>query len=65
MSDSRRADAESKGTDILGDGNWNSSLLYEFLSTSKAEVPGYDETTSIPLVFAGKQATVPTAIPKP
>lgn len=65
LAGSRREDAKSKGIDILGNGNWDSSLLYEFLSTSKAEVPGHDETTSIPMVFAGKPATVPTAIPKP
>jgi hypothetical protein len=49
MSGSRREDAESKGIDILGDGNWEKSLLYEFLATSKTDVPGdgsdsYSET---------------------
>ncbi len=43
MAGSRRADAESKGTDILGDGNWESSLLYEFISTDKADIPGHAE----------------------
>ncbi len=42
MSGSRREDDKSKGIDILGDGKWDSSLLYEFLSTSKADVPGHE-----------------------
>jgi hypothetical protein len=62
---SRRSDAESKGTDILGGGKWNSSLLYEFLSKSKADVPGHAEIASGLVIFAGKPApaTNPTATP--
>jgi hypothetical protein len=73
MIGSRRADAEAKkGTDILGGGNWKKSLLYEFLTTSKANVPGHTQLLSVDsFVFAGKLfvATVstqaPTATPKP
>jgi hypothetical protein len=70
---SRRADVEAeKGIDILGEGNWEKSLLYEFLSTSKAEVPGHTELLSADsFVFVGKPFVVtvlpqtPTAMPKP
>jgi len=68
MSGSRREDAESKGIDILGDGNWEKSLLYEFLTVSKADVPGHIEAASSgSFVFAGKPfvESVPTATPKP
>jgi hypothetical protein len=72
MAGSRRADAESKGTDILGEGNWKSSLLYEFLSTSKADVPGHTEAVSAgSFVFVGKpfvtpvSTQTPTSTPKP
>jgi hypothetical protein len=61
MSGSRREDGKSKGTDILGGGNWEKSLLYEFLSTSKADVAGHDEITYVSMIFVGKPATVPTA----
>ncbi len=61
---SRRADAESKGTDILGAGNWEKSLLYDFLVTSKADVPGHTEAVSFAsFVFAGKPLPVPTPTP--
>lgn len=53
LAGSRRADAESNGTDILGAGNWTSSLLYEFLSESKADVPGHTDTLSGLMIFAG------------
>jgi hypothetical protein len=57
---SRRENAESKkGTDILGGGNWKSSLLYEFITTAKADVPGHTKAVSDLLVFAG------TPLPKP
>jgi hypothetical protein len=62
---SRRADAESKGTDILGGGNWEKSLLYEFLVTSKADVPGHTESISDSFISIGKPLLepVPTATP--
>lgn len=66
MAGSRRADTESKGTDILGAGNWKKSLLYEFLVTSKADVPGHTEAVSTSsFVFAGKPLLEinPTATP--
>lgn len=64
---SRRADAESSGTDILGAGNWESSLLYEFTSTTNVDVPGHTEAISDLLIFAGKPlpAPDPTATPTP
>ena len=67
MFGSRRAGAESKGTDILGGGNWESSLLYEFISTSKADVPGHAEIASGLMIFAGVPlpAPDPTATPVP
>lgn len=65
MAGSRRADAESKGTDILGGGNWDGSLLYEFLATSKADVPGHTEAVSSLVIFAGKSLPLPTVTPTP
>jgi len=65
MSGSRRADAESKGTDILGAGKWKGSLLYEFLSTSKADIPGHTKAVSDLVIFAGKPQPVPAATPTP
>ncbi len=73
MSGSQRADAESQGTDILGGGDWDTSLLYEFLSTNKADIPGHTELASDLLIFAGKplparastETSVPTATPTP
>ena len=65
MAGSRRADAESKGTDILGPGKWDGSLLNEFLSTSKADVPGHTETVSDLVIFAGKPLSAPAATPTP
>ncbi len=70
---SSRADAESKkGTDILGGGNWKSSLLYEFISTSKADVPGHTSAVSDLLIFAGTPllvdataSPIPTVTPTP
>lgn len=64
MAGSRRADADSKGTDILGGGNWNnSSLLYEFLSTAKPDVPGHTATISGLVIFAGEP--LPPVTPTP
>lgn len=66
---SRRADAESSGTDILGAGNWKSSLLYEFISTTNADIPGHTETNAALLIFAGKPLPAPdstaTLVPTP
>lgn len=61
---SRRADAESKGTDILGAGKWEDSLLYQFLSEAKADIPGHTAVmTKDYFIFAGtpqSPATTPT-----
>lgn len=42
---SRRPDDTTRGTDILGGGNWEASLLYQFLAETK-DVPGHDEALS-------------------
>ena len=62
---SRRSDAESKGTDVLGGGDWESSLLYEYLSNSKADVPGHAEAVSGLVIFAGTPLPAPEATPTP
>lgn len=62
-SGSRRADAESKGTDILGGGKWEGSLLYNFLATAKADVPGHTEAVSDLVIFAGTPAPLATPTP--
>jgi hypothetical protein len=62
MAGSRRADTESAGTNILGDdGNWESSLLYEFISTSHPEIPGHDEIASDLMIFVGTPLPAPEA----
>lgn len=54
LTGSRRADDAPKGTDILGGGNWESSVLYQFLAETKADVPGHDAALSSGLmVHAG------------
>jgi hypothetical protein len=71
LAGSRREDAESKGTDILGGGNWESSLLYEFISTIKADIPGHAELNPDLVIFVGTPlpasepaaTVVPTEIP--
>ena len=65
MSGSRRADAASKGTDILGDGKWERSLLFEFLSNSKKDVPGHTEAVSSLVIFAGRPLPKPNPIETP
>ena len=63
---SRRADAASTGTDILGGGNWESSLLYDFLTNAKANVPGHTRAVAEgAFVFAGKPSPAPTSTPRP
>lgn len=46
LAGSRRADDAPKGTDILGGGSWTSSLLYQFIAESHADVPGHDDALS-------------------
>lgn len=54
LAGSRRPDAESKGTDILGAGSWESSLLRAFLLEAQANVPGHDDAPSSGfMVYAG------------
>jgi hypothetical protein len=63
---SRRADAASTGTDILGGGNWESSLLFDFLTTAKADVVGHKNAPAKGVfIFVGKPLPVPTEAPKP
>jgi len=50
---------KSKGMDILGGGKWKDSLLYEFLSTTKADIPGHDNIATSLVIFAGKPLPVP------
>ena len=64
LAGSRRAEGASTGTDILGDGNWDSSLLYEFISEAKADVPGHTEVLSSLMIFAGTPLSV-EATPTP
>jgi hypothetical protein len=62
MAGSGRENAEDiKGTDILGEGNWENSLLYEFITTSHPEIPGHTEIESHHLIFAGKPLAKPEA----
>jgi hypothetical protein len=68
MAGSRREDEKSKGTDILGGGIWENSLLHEFLAISKANVPVHTEAVSADsFVFAGSPfaGSASTATPKP
>lgn len=62
---SRRADADSKGTDILGSGKWEGSLLYEYLSKNKSETPGHTEAVSGLEIFAGDPLPLPEASSSP
>ncbi|GAB4539140.1 MAG: hypothetical protein Fur002_03720 [Anaerolineales bacterium] len=62
VSGSRRADAESKGTDILSGGT--SSLLYQALAMSSAETPGHTVAlTEGYFISVGKP--LPAATPAP
>ncbi|MCZ2128200.1 MAG: hypothetical protein LC099_10565 [Anaerolineales bacterium] len=54
LAGSRRADNASKGTDILGGGNWESSLLYQYIAKTQPEVAGHDATLdSNMMIYAG------------
>lgn len=64
LAGSRRAEGASEGTDILGNGSWTSSLLYEFITESKADIPGHTESLSSLMVFAGTPLPV-VATPTP
>jgi hypothetical protein len=65
LAGSRRADEASKGTDILGGGAWESSLLYQFIAES-TDVPGHDAALSSGLmVNAGIPLADAEATPTP
>lgn len=64
LAGSRRAEGAATGTDILGGGNWNSSLLKEFIFEAKADVPGHTEDLSDLMIFAGTPLPV-EATPTP
>lgn len=51
LAGSRRADDAPQGTDILGGGNWTSSLLYQFLVETQVDVPGHDAALSSDLMI--------------
>ena len=66
LAGSRRADDAPQGTDILGGGNWQSSLLYQFIAETKADVPGHDAALSSGLmVYAGTPLSDVNATPTP
>ena len=65
MAGSRRADAAAKGTDILGGGSWNASLLYQFLSEAKDGVAGHESDLTGLVVYSGTPLPDATATPKP
>lgn len=66
MTGSRRAEDTARGMDILGGGDWKMSLLYEFLASSKANVPGHEEAViADSFVFAGTPFAGPLPTPAP
>ena len=65
---SQRESPEAKGTDILGGGNWESSLLYEFTYEHPAVRTGHGDVASGgPLIYAGAGGAAPavTVTPTP
>jgi hypothetical protein len=63
---SRREGNKPKGTDILGDGDWKASLLYDFLTKAKANIPGHEQSLSADyMISVGKPfaGPLPTATP--
>lgn len=67
LAGSQRPAAEAAGTDILGGGNWEQSLLYEFTYAHPVLPPGHgDNPAAGPVVFAGKASqSVPLVTPTP
>ena len=55
LAGANRTDANSKGTDILGGGNWEKSVLYDMLYTQKSMPLGRPATVPAagPVIFAG------------
>jgi hypothetical protein len=65
LAGSRRADDAPKGTDILGGGDWKTSLLYQFIAEPK-DVPGHNDALSSGLmVYAGTPLPDVQATPTP
>lgn len=64
LAGSRREEGAAKGTDILGGGKWTSSLLYQFLTEAKSDVPGHTEVLADIMIYAGKPLPV-QATPTP
>ena len=65
---SQRADADSKGNDIFGNGDWEKSVLYAFLANQGLTPDGHsaDMSAGNPLIFAGTQAAAEAeATPSP
>jgi len=66
LAGSRRADDAPKGTDILGGGEWDQSLLHQFLLETQADVPGHDAALSSGLmIYAGAPIVDAEATPTP
>lgn len=65
LAGSRRADEAAQGTDILGGGKWQSSLLYQFLAEAKDGVPGHENDLTGLMVNAGTPLPDVNATPTP
>lgn len=65
LAGSRRADDAPKGTDILGGGNWDSSLLKGLLTEAQPDVPGHDAAFSPALMIYAGTPLEPKATPTP
>lgn len=65
LAGSRRADDAPQGTDILGGGNWEASLLRGLLTETKPDVPGHDEAFSPSLMIYAGTPLEPQATPTP
>jgi hypothetical protein len=68
LAGSRRTSAAAKGADILGGGDWSTSLLHQFLFLTRDMPPGHSSipVDAEPVVYAGRLiAEAPTAIQVP
>jgi hypothetical protein len=66
MTGSRREAKKPKGTDILADGEWKESLLYDQLTVAKPNIPGHEQALSADyMISVGKPfaGPLPTATP--
>ncbi|MCC7118173.1 MAG: hypothetical protein IT310_06575 [Anaerolineales bacterium] len=65
LAGSRRESADvKKGTDILGKGNWTSSLLYQYVSANQTDIPGHNALMTDVLIYVGRPLA-PTATETP